>query len=114
MNVDLVIGLIMSGAIFILCTVFSVMLLNGKGINRLASYNTLSEEEKKAYDTEKMCKFMGRIMLVLAFSSLLLLISYLTSNNWFIAVFFVISLILIIVSIGYSNNGKRFKKAKLA
>ncbi len=114
MNMEVIIGLIMSGTIFVLCTVLSIMLLKGKGINMLASYNTLSSEEKKEYDTEKMCKFMGTIMIILAFASLLLAVSYVTNNNWFISVFFGISLVLIVISIAYSNNGKRFKKAKFA
>ncbi len=110
MESGLIIGLIFCGVIFILLVVVSIILLSGKGANMLTVYNTLTTEEKKEYDTVKMCKFMGKISLTLAFAILLLFISFITSNNGLLAVFIAITMSLIFFSIGVTSSSK-FRKA---
>ena len=46
--------------------VLSIFLFMGKGSWLIAGYNTLSEEDKKKYDKQKLCKIAGIMCLIVA------------------------------------------------
>ncbi len=110
MDTRLVISLVVTGSMFILLIIVSSILLRGKGANMLTVYNSLSLEEQKDFDAEKMCKFMGKIILTLAFAVLLLFISFIIKSNGLHALFIAITMSLIFFSIGVTSSS-RFRKA---
>lgn len=100
-----IIVLLMSMLFIILGIVFSL----GKGAFLISGYNMLSKEEKAKYDEKALCKFMGKSMLVIAFSVFLWGLSSLIKQH----ILFVIGLILflgtVIFILVYSNTKNRFK-----
>ena len=61
-----VIGWVINGGIIVLFAALGVALLHGKGAFLIAGYNTMSDAERNAIDEERLCRFMGKLMLVLA------------------------------------------------
>ncbi len=51
----------------LLLLVISIVLLCGRGSWLIVGYNTASEEEKRQYNTKKLCRSMGLTMLVITF-----------------------------------------------
>ncbi len=109
-NIELLAGLIIFGIVLVLFLIISIIFLKGRGANLIAGYNTMPIEDKELYDSIKMCKFMGKALLVFSFLLLLIPISVLTEIYWLVAVFFIITLIGSFVLVGYANKGDRFKK----
>lgn len=101
-----VIHLIMIGSFILLGILFSL----GKGAWLIAGYNTSSAEEKARYDEKALCKFMGKLMFLLAACWTPMLLSALLENpalHWIgLALFFTAS----IGGVIYANTGNRFKK----
>ena len=52
-----------------------IMLSLGKWSFLIAGYNTMSKEEKEGYDTIALCKFMGKLMFIIAFCIVLFILS---------------------------------------
>jgi len=50
----------------LLCLVMSVFLFMGKGAWLIAGYNTMPREEREQYDTKKMCRAVGVVLVVCA------------------------------------------------
>ena len=50
-----------------LFVLLGIILSMGKGANLIAGYNTASEADKAKIDEKKLCKYVGRLMLVLSF-----------------------------------------------
>lgn len=102
-------SMIMIGAFIVLMVVLGIILLSGKGAFLIAGYNTMSENDKKKYNEEALCKFMGKMMFALSFSMLFWIASIAYDMNFL----FVIGLILfmgkIIFMLIYMNSGNRFK-----
>lgn len=89
----------------------AIPLLMGKGGGLIAGYNTMSREEKERYDAPALCRFIGKMCLVLCFATLLWGISFLSSvPNWVHSVGMVIFFAAIIFTLIYANTGNRFKK----
>ncbi|MBU9714934.1 DUF3784 domain-containing protein [Evansella tamaricis] len=89
-----------------------ILFTSGRGAFLIAGYNTLPAEKKREYDTVALCKFMGKMMFVLAFSMTLRLIGDLyqiegLSIGGIVLFFSTIAFILL-----YGNTGNRFKKEK--
>ena len=86
-----------------------IMLSLGKWSFLIAGYNTMSKEEKEGYDTIALCKFMGKLMFIIAFCIVL----FILSDVLMMKILFDIGNILLIGSIIftfiYSNTGNRFK-----
>ncbi len=51
----------------LLLLVLSIVLLCGRGSMLIAGYNTASAEEKRQYNTKKLCRSMGLTLLVITF-----------------------------------------------
>ncbi len=88
----------MPGVVFIigLFILLGIILSMGKGSFLIAGFNTMSKEEKEEYDVVSLCKFMGKVMFIIAFCITL----FLLSEIFKIRVLFYIGLILFF----YCNN----------
>lgn len=82
----------------------------GKGSSLIAGFNTLPEEEKDKYDTDALCKFMGKMMFVLSFSMGLWIISEVYEWRWLFFLGLLLFAGTIIFLLVYMNTGNRFKK----
>ncbi|MGD6968615.1 DUF3784 domain-containing protein [Rossellomorea vietnamensis] len=93
-----------------LFVILVLFLINGKGAFLIAGYNTLPKEEKEKYDTEALCKFMGKMMFSLSFSISLWALSEALDMQWLFIAGMIIFTGLIIFMLIYLNTGNRFKK----
>jgi hypothetical protein len=105
-----VVGLVISGFIFLLLLAISLILRSGRGSFLISGYNMLSKEEQAKYNTKALCRFVGNLLLVIDF--LLVIATYAGFNeiNWLI---FVVTAFIFIFTIGcliYANTKNRFKK----
>ncbi|MBO4290236.1 MAG: DUF3784 domain-containing protein [Lachnospiraceae bacterium] len=99
-------------SIVVLFILLGVILSMGKGASLIAGYNTASEAEKARIDEKKLCKYVGRLMFVLAGCLALLALSfYLKSKalEWTGLGLFVAS---ILGGIFYINTGGRIQKVQ--
>lgn len=98
--------------IFIICLfiLLGIIFSMGKGSFLISGYNTMPKKEKEEYDAVSLCKFMGKIMFLIAFCMSL----FLSSEVFNIKALFYIGLtlffVVIIFTLIYSNTGNRFKK----
>ncbi len=96
--------------VFIGLVVISAFLLKGEGADFIAGFNTLPTWEKDLYDTKKMCKFMGKIMLSIAISILLVPIGIVLDAIWIVFASCALILGFCLYAVIYANTGNRFKK----
>lgn len=53
-------------AVAALLALLGAMFFGGKGASLIAGYNTATPQEKAATDEKKLCRYMGRLLFVLA------------------------------------------------
>ena len=112
------IGMIITGAVGVLCVVFGFYMLSGRGSFLIAGYNTMPKEEKEKYDIKGLCKFIGRKILIpvgllTVFFAVGLTIGVQDNNTvlWFtIIAYTIIVLALSVFAVVYLNTGNRFRK----
>lgn len=97
------------GFIFIM---LGVLFLLGKGAFLIAGYNTMSKEEKAAYDEKKLTQFIGTITLPIGLTTPLVAIGGIYHLTWMIWLYVVIVVGLSVFAIIYTNTKNRFKKTK--
>lgn len=102
----------MPGVVFIigLFILLGIILSMGKGSFLIAGFNTMSKEEKEEYDVVSLCKFMGKIMFIIAFCITLFLLSEILKIKVIFYIGLILFFIVIIFTLIYSNTGNRFKK----
>ncbi|KYN75947.1 hypothetical protein A0J52_16365 [Clostridium sporogenes] len=102
----------MIGVVFIigLFILLGIILSMGKGSFLIAGFNTMSKEEKEEYDVVSLCKFMGKIMFIIAFCITLFLLSEILKIKVIFYIGLILFFIVIIFTLIYSNTGNRFKK----
>jgi len=66
MTSEQIIGLIITGVIVLLLGALGVIMLTGRGAFLIAGFNTLPKEKQARYNKEKLAKFMGLILLIIA------------------------------------------------
>ena len=97
---------ILVGCLFIL---LGIMLSLGKWSFLIAGFNTMSKEEKEKYDVLALCKFMGKLMFIIAFSVLLFILSRLLMTNVLLYIGVGIVIVSVVFTVIYANTGDRFK-----
>ena len=104
----------MVGEILMLCLfiLIGIMLSLGKWSFLIAGFNTMSKEEKEKYDVISLCKFVGKIMFVIAFSILLLILSDVLKMNILVNIGVAIIISSVIFAVVYANTGNRFESKK--
>ncbi|NLJ97764.1 MAG: DUF3784 domain-containing protein [Tissierellia bacterium] len=94
-------------ALFILVGIVFSM---GKGSFLIAGFNTMSKEEKEKYDIASLCKFMGKIMFIIAFSVALFPLSEIFEMKALYYIGMTLNPIVVIFTLVYLNTGNRFQK----
>lgn len=93
-----------------LFVVLGITLSMGKGAFFIAGYNTMTQEEKGKYDVVLLCKFMGKLMFIIAFCITL----FVWSDIFVMKALFNIGLALFwgstLFAVIYANTGNRFNK----
>ncbi|MGL6187328.1 MAG: DUF3784 domain-containing protein [Clostridium chrysemydis] len=69
----------------------------------------MSKDQKEKYDVLALCKFMGKIMFLIAFSISLFILSDILSTKTLLYVGIALLIISAIVTVIYTNTGNRFK-----
>ena len=82
-----------------LLLVMGIIVLIGKGDNLIAGYNTASKEEKSHYNIKRLRGLIGGFLIVLAPMMLLMLREESMTSTWsFIAVTFVLCIVVVILA----------------
>ena len=92
--------------LIILGIIFSM----GKGAFLIAGFNTMPKSEQEKYDTVAMCRFMGKMMFVLAFGAFLWFLSQYLGITLLFFVGMGIFMAAVVFMIIYMNTGHRFRK----
>lgn len=82
---------------------------NNAIIRKMVFFNTMSKDQKEKYDVLALCKFMGKIMFLIAFSISLFILSDILSTKTLLYVGIALLTISAIVTVIYTNTGNRFK-----
>lgn len=90
--------------------ILGIVFSTGRGAFLIAGYNTSSKEEQEKYDEKALCKFMGKGMFGIAFSTLLWAFSFVFSQKWLFTVGMICFVAIIAFILVYANTGNRFKK----
>src|SRR5690625_1478086 len=102
--------IIVVGSIAILFIALGITFLQGKGAFLIAGYNTMSEEEKAKINERMLLQTMGKLMIALAFTMLLWLLSSSLNIDWLFYIGIVIFILLTISTIIRVNTDKKYKK----
>ncbi|MCD4713496.1 MAG: DUF3784 domain-containing protein [Clostridiales bacterium] len=97
----------------VLLVVFGWLIKYKKVTWLISGYNTASEEKKKEYDIEKLCKYMGNFLFVLASVFFIMSVLSIVLSSYaerITIVGFVFLSIVIICGIIFMNTGNRVKK----
>lgn len=90
--------------------VLGVILSLGKGAFFIAGFNIMKKEEKEKYDVISLCKFMGKLMFMLAFCITLFALGDIFAIKALFNIGLALFLISIIFAAVYANTANRFKK----
>ena len=96
--------------IVLFLVLLSIPFFMGKGASLIAGYNTMSPEEQEKMDTRALCRFMGGLLLGLAFSVLLCLFSEIFSLKWMMTAGISLFAAVVLFGLVYANTGHRFEK----
>lgn len=96
--------------IILLFVLLAIPFFMGKGAFLIAGYNTMSPEEQEKIDAPALCRFMAKILLGLAFSVLLWLLSSVFSLGWLMTAGIFLLIGVIVFALIYANTGHRFEK----
>ena len=97
--------LIFHGIVLGLLVVLGITFFCGKGAFLIAGYNTSPKEEKSHIDEKLLCRFMGKLMFLLAGCWLVLAL-----GGIFLYVGLILFFIVLVGAIVYANTGNRFQK----
>lgn len=89
--------------------VMAIFFLNGKGAFLIAGYNTASKEEKAKYDEKALCRFVGWLLIVISFSTLLIPAGDYFEMEWLIYCGIALIILSSFGAVFYMNIGKRFR-----
>ena len=87
-----------------------ILFRKGKGDMLIAGYNTMNQAEKSKIDEKKLCKYMARLMFVLAACWLVLAIGLQLSWMWLFWLGFALFIGAAIGFALYINTGNRIQK----
>ena len=102
--------LIFHGFVVVLLCILGIIFFCGKGAFLIAGYNTSSKEEKNHIDEKLLCRFMGKLMLLLAGCWLVIALGGIFDVIFVVMVGIVLFFITIIGATVYANTGNRFRQ----
>ncbi len=87
--------------------IMGIVILIGKGDNLIAGYNTLSKEEKAQYNIKRLRGLIGCLLTILApLTVILLREETMTATFSYVALTFVISIVVVILANTWAKNSK--------
>lgn len=105
-----IVGLIITGILGLVIVFLAVVLLFGKGEFLIAGFNTMSENEKKRYDSKALCQFIGKILLPIGILTPAVAIGGIYDIGWIGGAYVGLTAILVVFALVYCNTGNRFRK----
>ena len=99
---------IILGSVSVLFVTLAALFLGGRGSFLIAGYNTASEEEKSKIDEKALCKFVGKLMLIIALFPLFVALGIYFDSFW---ITMLATIAIVVFAIGatiYANTGDRF------
>ena len=76
----------------------------------IAGYNTMTPEERAAFDERALCRFWGKILLPMGAFLPMAAVGGIYDKVWPALAYLALVLGLVAFAIIYSNTGKRFRK----
>ena len=102
--------LIINISIILLFLILGITFSKGKGIDMVAGYNTMPQQEKEKIDKKTLCKYMSRLMFLLAACWCVLSVGVELEQMWLFWVGFGLFLAVVIFFAIYLNTGNRLQK----
>ena len=102
--------LIINIGVILLFLIFGIAFLKGKGIDLVAGYNTMPQQEKENIDQKALGKYMSRLMFLLAACWCVLSVGVAIEQMWLFWVGFGLFLGVVIFFVIYLNTGNRLQK----
>lgn len=102
--------LIIHGIVVGVFIILGIVFLKGKGSFLIAGYNTASKAEKEKIDEKKLCRYMGKLMLLFAACFLVIIASDISGEMWLLWFGLILFFCILIGGIIYMNTGNRLKK----
>lgn len=93
-----------------LLALLGLLFRSGRGAFLIAGYNTASKEEKEKIDEKKLCKYVGKLMLLFAGCFLILMASDVLGKMWLLWLGLTLLFGTVIGGVIYLNTGDRLKK----
>ena len=93
-----------------LLLVLGILFFCGKGSFLIAGYNTLPKEEKSCLDQKSLCKFMGKLMFLLAGCWLIITLGSFFGMIPLLMIGLILFIAAIVAAAVYANTGNRFQK----
>lgn len=103
-------ALVMTGVLAFGIAAAAVLLLCGKGGRLLAGYNTMTPEERAAFDERALCRFWGKILLPMGVLLSAAAVGGIYGRIWPAIAYLALILGLVAFAMVYSSMGKRFRK----
>lgn len=103
-------SLVITGLLALGILAAAVLLICGKGGRLLAGYNTMTPEERTAFDERALCRFWGKILLPMGVFLPMAAVGGIYDKVWPALAYLALVLGLVAFAIIYSNTGKRFRK----
>lgn len=100
---------VVHASVALLFIVLGIVFISGKGAFLIAGYNTLSRADKEQYDEKSLCRFMGKMMFLLALCFIIMILSDLLDNIVFIWVGLCLFGMVTAFTVIYANTGNRFR-----
>ena len=109
---DKIIAFVIQLAFIALLVILGIVFSKRKGSFLIAGYNTGGAEEKKKYDEKALCRFMGKLMFILAGCYAVIMFATVLDRTEFIWGGIVLILVICVWAVIYANTGNRFRKRK--
>lgn len=101
---------IANAVIAVLFVLLGILFSQGKGAFLIAGYNTASPAEKTRYDEKALCRFMGKLMFVLAACQMVMGLGAAWAGMWLYWLGIALFLASAVGGVIYANTGGRFLK----
>lgn len=107
---EIVPGIFIIGVAVLVLALLGLYMMQGKGAFLIAGYNTMPKEEKAKYDGPAMARFVGKLLMALAFSMLFWLAGMILEKSWMFYIGVAMFLGFCGFALIYMNTGGRFLK----
>ena len=107
---DQIIAIIVQFILVVVFIILGVVFFKGKGAFLIAGYNTAGREERAKYDEKALCRFMGKLMFVLAGCFFVIILGNILKQMALVWCGIALILAICLAAIIYANTGNRFKR----